>query len=250
MKKILLLFILFIALEFKSDKEASVLDTVSESATLGINTALFLTKYPFWKYNFLNQYSYLDIPNISLKFSEKPEGYNPDENQINVNPCFYSYFEPKANEWMLLHEIGHEKSSYTLPTVFSSLLQPKSMNLNSWIIKKARLYEDFLPQTNAQNLALMAIPTLFLQFVSQIQEQKADNFANEHADKDALIAAIQYFKTIDTWKKDAIKKYFPEYVANLPFDVTQYMIDPFHPSSSSRIEKIKKTLKARFNIDI
>ncbi len=153
--------------------------------------------------------------------------------------------EPEL-EWGLLHEAGHGQKPYIVEGILNITKALPIITPFIWGFHKKAPYKNIITKIGSKALATLAIPTAFFCTALRLEERRADNFANKHANKEALLGGLEFFN-----KAEKLQKVFmPNYLKKLPYSMTQYILDPIHPSIGSRVAKIKTALKTRFNVEV
>jgi hypothetical protein len=153
--------------------------------------------------------------------------------------------EPEL-EWGLLHEAGHGQIPYMCEGILHATKALQVMTPFIWGIHKKAPYKNIITTIGSKALATLTLPLAFLCTALNLEERRADNFVNRYANKEALLGGIEFFNKAEKLQKECM----PDPLKKLPFSITQYIVDPIHPSIDSRIAKIKATLKTRFNVEI
>jgi hypothetical protein len=167
--------------------------------------------------------------------------FNP---RIIVDPNFISELSAPEMEWAILHEKGHLTKPAIPDLIETQLSTVQAYVLAFWGAHKSKPYKNVFTKYPSKAIAFLALPALFKVAAYRSEEKRADRWANAHADEQALKGGISIF---ENWIKPKHQEICKD--LNLPLSVGQHLIDPIHPSSDSRIAKIKTALKARFGVD-
>lgn len=167
--------------------------------------------------------------------------FNP---AIIVSPSQISKITAPQMEWAILHEAGHltKPGAYDYIPAFQQALQ--AYVLAFWGAHKSKPYKNIISKSCSKTLAALMASLLFNSLAIRAEEKRADRWANNHADEQALRGGISFFE-------DFAKPLRQNMCAQmgLPYISGQALIDPSHPSDDSRISKMKKALKTRFGVD-
>jgi hypothetical protein len=200
---------------------------------------------------FRNKYSKLNIPEIKLLDGRFGLSYH-------IYDHFIALFRPYINgsdcdaskmEWCLLHEVGHSQKpnfskSINLGAIFSGILMPFL-----WGKHKTKPYKNIVTKISSKTLAGISASVIFFCAARKLEERRADNFANQHADEKALVRGLEYFESIKKSENVAFEK-IKTYSFFLGMALAPFKWgDPIHPTINSRIAKIKTALKTRFGVD-
>ncbi len=152
-------------------------------------------------------------------------------------------FAPFAeDEWLLLHEASHVLKNDTYHgglaiTAATGLLMALTLN-SAYQIGR----DNIEPLTGILTVAgatVVAYASLIL--YGRFQEGRADNFANQHADAQALCAGKNWFARLNT-----LMSFENIMIPDSLNSFSQFLQDPVHPTPKSRASKIIQALMVRF----
>lgn len=158
--------------------------------------------------------------------------YNRDQ-VICVTKEFVTTESHQAVEWAILHEDGHAQRPFMLEAIEISTVLVALLGMH---------YCNSSRIVNFMKGSMLA--AVFRMLAMQLEERRADDWANEYASEEALKGAVEYFQNC---RKKCKEKYDKLDFKYIPFGMFQYTQDFDHPSLDSRIAKIKKVLKDRFS---
>lgn len=154
-------------------------------------------------------------------------------------------------EWIIMHEAGHAQRQVENSLVATAICGIPLLVFYYWGIHKTEPYANFVTKLLSKSTAALIAGIIIGSELLKAEEKKADSWANEHADKEALlggIGALNYAQEII--KKELSRdKGDSAILSQIPFCVAEWLCCPYHPSIDSRIGKIKDALKIRFGID-
>lgn len=178
---------------------------------------------------------------------------------IKVAPDFCKEGSPEQAEWALLHENGHGTMPGNSSIVASGVFPVVASYVGAfWGIHKKKPYRNCITRCVGKTAAMVTLPIVACCAAMRLEERRADNFANKHADKKALLGGIESFerykkvrddmvsKVQNTDQSDFSKLIRTAFIRNIP----EFLNDPIHPHFEGRIEKIKATLRARYDISL
>lgn len=187
-------------------------------------------------------------PNMPEIVIDKHSGHDPvdgaqydySNHKIWVDPQVCLGCDSKSLQWILLHESGH--SQY--PKIWHYKIY------GSVLTACGAIYFVKLPiKSMALKLAikfLMSRPVArgLMWSIQNLEERRADAWANKCADKQAIQAQIELFARIEERRQKEWSQSDRSYY--VPYSVGQYMIDPEHPLPLSRIKACQRALQKRF----
>ncbi|OGB86494.1 hypothetical protein A3J41_01215 [candidate division TM6 bacterium RIFCSPHIGHO2_12_FULL_38_8] len=205
--------------------------------------------------NFRKKYSHLNIPSILLVDPIKHPltgldmgmdvAYHPNLHKILSESRKVSQTDEKAFEWLMLHETGHAQYPKIVPSIRYGALGLEGLTAYFWGIHKSKPYKNILTKVGSKFLGTIAVGMLLSTNLCKAEERRADNFANKHADAQALQGGIKWLSDREKINKIIL----PIVLPGVPDCIRQFLNDPLHPSFDSRIAKCQKALKSRFGID-
>lgn len=154
-------------------------------------------------------------------------------------------------EWIIMHEAGHAQRQVENNLTAAAICGIPLLVFYYWGVHKTEPYENIATKLLSKFIAALIAGIIVGSELLKAEEKKADSWANEHSDKEALlggIGALNYAKEIIK-KELSSDKGDSAILSEIPFCVAEWLCCPYHPSVDSRITKIKDALKTRFGID-
>lgn len=179
---------------------------------------------------------------INIVYEKKCKGNNLSKNQQEYMA---------TNEWIVLHEAGHIEHKDAI----KSLIIPRIIGFG--LESLYQMYHSKLGINPAdRNLyvkigisgSMLLTHHILYQSYSRYLEVQADEFANQHADHNALIGAKNHLKyCIDSDEQEYIKTVNNyEIIAYFIKNQKIPLLHDSHPSFESRIQVIDNEIKKRF----
>ncbi len=202
---------------------------------------------------FRAQYSHLNIPKITMiddlvaKYRLSFAGYSWTNHELFVDKKAMGELPASSWKWLMLHETGHAQIPYAIPTIQGAVTTVQLLTPYFWGMHKKVPYRNIITKIGSKGIATLALSTLVNVNGMRIEERRADNFANKHADEQMLkggIVSLENFQKQyeNIWKlSDASQSMSLKTFLNLT--------DLLHPTPDSRIAKMKKALKNRFGVE-
>ena len=153
---------------------------------------------------------------------------------VTVAPGFYEA-DKDACSWIIKHELSHIKHN----DHFTMLCVPCVCQLAAAIFGMCFL--SFFP---ALGLAY-AVGLVSLVLFARWREAKADDFAIENSSNEELKGGRRFFMAVQQTNIEVRNTFWRRFTISASGDMR---LDTFHPSITSRIQKIERALSAR-NID-
>ncbi len=148
-------------------------------------------------------------------------------------------------QYALLHEIGHSSLPYMEPALQVSTLGVFGVVTYAWKkLLSPTPYRNVATKLGSKCFAGYVVCNLYKTVSNNLEERRADNFANKHAlTISTLKAGRDMFCDHQKWQHDTWSAYKLSKV--VPFCLGQYYLDKDHPSVHSRISKIEAEIDRR-----
>jgi len=207
-----------------------------------------------------NKYKDLNIPQIivaqSVDLVLTGEHLDPgccyfcEVNYIVLRGDTISNLSSVEVEWIILHEAGHAQKQVENKVIGGLLLAVPLIVAYYWGMHKTEPYKNSVSKLLSKAFAGMTAGIIVGSELIKAEERRADSWANEHADKTALLGGIDALKYCKGVIEDKLSRKDSALLSKIPFCILEWLCCPYHPSIDSRITKIKKSLKKRFEIDV
>ncbi len=157
----------------------------------------------------------------------------------------FKHLDSHAATWVLTHEIGHAKYPYIILSIIGGVIPISFSAAYLWkkVINSQKPYKNRFTKFSSKLLAAQLISNTYTFVAYNLEERRADNYANKHSNKEEITGGIDYFKAT----KKELEEYWKTYRLSkfIPFFLGQYIIDPTHPSLDSRIRKLTKAANSK-----
>ncbi len=170
--------------------------------------------------------------------------YNYSNHKILVNPQTPLACNSNSIQWTLLHESGHSQyPKFWNYKIFGSALTAcgaaycVKLPVKSMVTKLASKY-----------LLTCCFFNGIVRGIQNLEERRADAWANKCADKQAIQAQIDVFSKLNEFAQRQWNQNDRSYY--IPYSVGQYIGDLEHPSYLSRIKACQRALTKRFGTNV
>ena len=176
------------------------------------------------------------------------DGSSKLENKTFENPILanseFKQLDSHGAKWLLTHETGHAKYPNLIPTIRIISLPVFLSTTYAWKkIINSKPYKNRVTKYSSKLFAGLCASNSYVQTAIKLEERRADNYANQHTDKRAILSAKNYFQNTKHHLQELWNSYKLSKI--LPFSIGQYIIDPMHPSIDSRIRKLTKAAHSK-----
>jgi hypothetical protein len=172
-----------------------------------------------------------EVPNIGFNTAMGTNRFMQADAAIFLSPGFMCA-DAGACHWVIKYEISHIKNNDAF-----------NMHLISSIVSAvAAVFGALtLPWVTA-TLLTMAVGLATLTLFSQLVERRADAFAIENSSVEELMGGRRFFKAMQNMHRDERQTFWKK----VEFSAAgENRLDLFHPSLSTRVQRIENELKKR-----
>ncbi len=170
----------------------------------------------------------------TLKTFKSPILANSEFKQLNSHGAKY----------LLLHEAGHAKYPYLIQSInIGSIGTFLAIGYYWKKIINAQPYKNKFCKYTSKFIAARIASECFVRFAMNLEERRADSYANHYSKKEDIEGGIKWLKEIKPHYEEYWKTYKLSKV--IPFSLGQYIFDPLHPSTDSRIRKLTKAANSK-----
>lgn len=156
-------------------------------------------------------------------------------------------FTAKECEWMILHEAGHAQKQFQNNAIGTALVAIPLLVAYYWGAHRTKPYKNIATKLLSKACAATIAGILVGSELIKAEEKRADSWANEHGDEEALLGGINALNRCKGIIQDKLAHTENVAILNkIPFSILEWIYCPYHPSVDSRIAKIKRALKKRF----